>query len=509
MDIATRPAGGERLYLWLAIAVAMAGCVLAGAIIGQNAIVAVIVLVGIVGALLWIFFARDRWWVLLPMAGAMGGYFYFGHKVFTNEVALLSCLAPLAIGIAMRDPRIVQKRPRHLPLAMYLLSAYLAIHWVGSNIYNWTKGNPAYGNVARVYLTATGVVVFILLFRRYGSTKYVPLALFFTYIAALFRVFAGLITYFTNGFAYLPVINYVLPGSTHSRGDDLRSSGLILLSVALCYFLFKKGVIQRSLHLLIIACSCVALALGGGRANIVLGGAMLLFAALLYRKTVPLAAALAAASALVIALNANPRFLNPLPTRAQRAFSILLLDQNEALRYGKTTGSDLWHEDLRALAYQRWTQSWNTVLFGTGIRPAEVAVVGYERAQVTEDEVMDTASRTGAYESGWWTVLAVTGIVGLVLYLGILVFLLRSLFPALIKNKVCDHAHAFAFIAVFGMVNWLVLGWGNGTFPSTEIMFGFLGVFALAEQQRHQKREIMVAEAKSLSRTTGFALTNT
>jgi hypothetical protein len=355
---------------------------------------------------------------------------------------------------------------------------------VASNAYNRLEGNAGYGNVTRAYLNALWVMIFILLFRKYGSTRHLPLAFFLCYLAAIFRVAVGLIIYFTNAFAYVPVINYVLPGSTHSRGDDLRASGLSLVSVALCYFLFKKGFSAKVVHLFILFAGFVALAFGAGRTAIVLACLMLLFAAALYRKIVPLVLAAVMVFGLVMAINARPAMLDAFPFRVQRAFSILLLDKGEASQYGRTEGSDEWHADLRVLGYERWTQSFSTFLFGTGIRPYDNAIIEFIPGKTTNRDFLISSAKVGAYESGWWTVIGVTGSIGIVLYGIILFYLLRKLFPILLREKVRDYNHGFVFLAVFGIVTWIILGWTNGTFPSGEIMFGFLALFALEDERR-------------------------
>ena len=369
---------------------------------------------------------------------------------------------------------------------VYLLTAYLAVHWIGSNVYNKMSGDAGYGNVARVYLTAVGVLIFVLIFQRYGSTRYIPIALFLTYLAALFRVAAGLVIYFTDRFAYVPVINYVLPGSTHSGSDDLRNSGLILLGVSLCYLLFKRGTASKALNLTALLISFAAIALGGGRVVLVLAGAMLLFATVIYRKIVPLTLCSLVVIGGIAVLNFNPRILDSFEPRIQRAFSILLLSKEESAFYGRAMSSDQWHEDLRKVAYAKWTQGWNTVLFGTGIRPIGSQFLAFVPNQTTEEDVLEAASKVGSYESAWWTVLSVTGVVGMVLYVWVLLFLLFRLLPILIREKVRDHSHAFAFIATFGIINWVFLGWGNGSFPSSEILFAFLALIALKDQSAHQ-----------------------
>jgi hypothetical protein len=105
------------------------------------------------------------------------------------------------------------------------------------------------------------------------------------------------------------------------------------------------------------------------------------------------------------------------------------------------------------------------------------------------EDQMNLSAKVGAYESGWWTVIAVTGVVGLVLYAIVLFYLLRKLLPILLRERVRDHSHAFAFMAVFGIIIWIGLGWTNGGFPSTEILFGFLALAALEDRQRRTQVE--------------------
>ena len=424
--------------------------------------------------------------MLVPAAGTLGGYFWFGFKLYPHEVALAGSLIPLIIATAVRRSGRIENRPP-FPTVLYLLSLYLLAHWLGSNIYNKLDSGGGYGNVTRAYFNAYWVIIFLIAFWRHGSTAYIPAALFLSYLAAAFRVIVGLLTYFTNGFAYIPVINYVLPGSTHARGADLRASGLTLATLAACYFLIHKGFFRKSFHLLIYFGSCVALLFGSGRTVLVLACLIPIFAALLYRRVVPLIFSLLAVATVLVVLNAEPTLLDHASFPVQRSASILLFDKAQAVKYGLAESSDEWHENLRALGFKKWTSSWHNFLFGTGIRPYDNAIVETIAGVTTNEDYLESSAKVGAYESGWWTVIAVTGLVGLVLYLIVLIYLLRRLLPILLREKVRDHAHAFAFMAVFGIVIWLVLGWTNGGFPSTEIMFGFLALLAIEDARpRHQ-----------------------
>jgi hypothetical protein len=483
MSFADRELLGPRVALWFATAIGLLVCAAIGMTVGSSAVSSLIVIATLALVLTWITAAKQRWWLLVPAAGTLGGYFWFGFKLYPHEVALAGCLVPLSMALAVRRKLGVETRLSPFPTVLYLLSFYLLAHWLGSNIYNKLDGGGGYGNVTRAYFNAYWVIIFLIAFWHHGSTKYIPAALLLSYLAAGARVVIGVVTYFTSAFAYIPVINYVLPGSTHSRGADLRASGLTLATLAACYFLIHKGVLRKSFHLLIFFGSCVALLFGSGRTVLVLACLIPIFAALLYRKVVPLIFSFVTMATLILILNVQPTLLDHVSFPVQRSASILLIDKAQSAKYGLAESSDEWHANLRALGFKKWTDSWHNFLFGTGIRPYDNAISETILGLTTNEDYLESSAKVGAYESGWWTVIAVTGLVGLVLYLVVLFYLLRRLLPVLLREKVRDHRHAFAFMGVFGIVIWLGLGWTNGGFPSTEIMFGFLALLAIEDEK--------------------------
>ncbi len=480
MSIANRDFFGPRFGLFAVAALGLIVAVLLGSMIASNALVTVIVIGTLSLILAWLVLARQRWWVIVPAAGTLGGYFWFGFKVYPHEVAIAACLAPLVMTLAIRSGRKIEGRPK-FPVVLFLLAAYLAFHWIGSNIYNKIDGGGGYGNVTRAYFNAYWVILFLVAFWKYGNTTYLAAALFLSYIAAAFRVIVGLITYLTNAFAYIPVINYVLPGSTHSRGGDLRASGLTLATLAACYFLIQRGFFRKGFHLAVFAASSLALLFGAGRTVLVLACLIPLFAALIYRQVAPLLLATLAVGTVVLVLNVNPSLLDHVPFAVQRSTSILLVEKEQSVKYGLAESSDEWHANLRALGFKKWTESWHNFLFGTGIRPYDNAISDTIGGVTTNEDYLESSAKVGAYESGWWTVIAVTGLTGLILYVTVFFYLLRRLVPVLLEDKVHDHAHAFAFMGVFGIIIWIGLGWTTGAFPSTEIMFGFLALAAIAD----------------------------
>lgn len=483
MDVAIR-LGGERVFVWAAIFIGFIVAVSIGYLVGEDSITTAIVLSATILTFGWVALARRRWWLIVPAAAGIGGYFHFGFKLYPHEVALLGAVVPLSLAVALRFPGTLQKRPTGFPAAMYFLSFYLFAHWIGSNIYNHLNNDPGFGNVSRAYFNAIWVIVFVIAFWRYGSTKYVRAALWISYVAAFGRLLIGLLTYLSSAFAYIPVVNFVLPGSTETRGADVRSSALTLGMFATCYFLVHKGFLKKSFHGTVFLCSLVALLFGSGRGVLVILCLVPISIAFLYRKVIPIFFSLITVAGALTVLNVNPTLLDSLPNSVQRSASVLIFDKGIANSYGRTATSDIWHEELRDLGFKNWTRSWNTFLFGTGIRPFDAAASRGVEGKTTFEDLLASSTKVGAYESGWWTVTAVTGLVGLISYLLVFAFLLRRLVPILWRERVADHRHAFAFLGAFGIANWLILGWANGSFPGIEIMYGFIGVCALQDRPR-------------------------
>ncbi len=176
--------GGEKIYLVMVIAMGLITAVFLGAMIGSDPIVTIVTIAAVGFSLVWLVLARNRWWLLMPVAGTIGGYFYFGFKLYPHEVALVLCFVPLLIARALAPPTQLEKKRSPFPLAMYVLSFYLFAHWFGSNLYNRLNGEGGFGNVTRAYLNALYVILFVFAFRRYGSSKYMSTALLLTYLAA-------------------------------------------------------------------------------------------------------------------------------------------------------------------------------------------------------------------------------------------------------------------------------------------------------------------------------------
>ncbi len=460
-----------QFTLYLVITIALIAALFLGEAIGSGELVTLAEIVGAIGALTWLVAARRYWWLTFAFGVGIGGFFTVPYRIYPHELALGVALIALIPQLFFHQARRKLPRPK-LPIAFYVLGAYVIASFLFCLLQN--KGN-GFGNIARGYMNAAWPFIFGFFFWRYGSTAVLRAALRVIYVAALIRMGFGLINYFAGHVYTIPGINYSIDP------QDLRASGSITIVLAALFALMRGRIVYRIFHWVIVLISALAILLGGSRT----GMAQLLFFPLFFfainRRWLLMMGAAGCSLVLILSLNANPRVLYKLPYRVARAASILLVHEKTDVQED-VKASNEWHRvALPSEAYKRWTESSRSMAFGTGIRPYNPLELNifygrdfiYAMAQVSAD--------MGAYESGFWTVLAVTGLVGLGLYLWLLGWLLMQLLPVLFKRGMRDVVWAALFWACYSIVSWIVFAVPSGTYPSFEIFIGLLALAAIRD----------------------------
>ena len=97
MPATNQPLFGPRVGLWLVTVLGLLICGTIGFMVAGDAVSTVIGIATVALALAWLTTAKQRWWLLVPAAGTLGGYFWFGFKLYPHEVALAGSLAPIII----------------------------------------------------------------------------------------------------------------------------------------------------------------------------------------------------------------------------------------------------------------------------------------------------------------------------------------------------------------------------------------------------------------------------
>jgi hypothetical protein len=480
-----------KLTIW---SVVLAGLVLAiffGLSVSEASYTQLIFITSGVALAVWVVVARDRWWLPFPVAVAMGGFFYFGFRIFIHELMLAACLLPLIVNIATRKEIMTPFRQK-IPPSVILLAFFMFSHWMICLIYNQVAGFGGAGSTTRQYMNAAWPLIIFFAFYLFGNSRHLRTALLCMYFVYLGRFLLGLYIYLTSTEAgifeagrtliYIPFINYV-PSAGHA--DDLRGSTIGLAALSLAYGSMSRNGLLKLFHYTMTAAAVGANLLGGGRAYFAICMLLVSFWALVNRKMLPIVLFGTLISGLLILINLRPEIIETLDLKVQRTLSGFIVTTDTLDIQKATAASDDFHKTLREAGYRRWTENLRSILVGHGVRPFDES--GW--SDRTRDDVTrfsEQAMLTGRYEKGLWTVLATFGAVGFVLYLNVMRFLVFDAARLLWKNRIRDTEHAFYFLATFGIVSWIVTLNITGGFPSQELMMGLFAKVAHEDSLRRK-----------------------
>ncbi len=476
--------GGARLQRgaveWLVGATAIAIVLFLLATFAEDDWMTGIVCTSILALAAWTFLAREAWWLLLPMALGFGGTFFFGFKIYTHEIALLVCLLPLVPLIAARKATRVPRAP--LPLSLYVLLIYMVVH-LGVSLYLITlEGREGQGSIFRVYVRGLWPLVFAVPFYLYGKTRYLKWVLILIYVSSLCRSGLGLIGYYAPAVAGTAP-GFLLPG-IYTEGMDLRESGLWLLYASLAFACLSPSRIARGFHLAVAGLAGWFVVVGGSRVSLGISVVIPLIWAAAQRRFILLGTLAALAVTTLIAFNANPDLVHVFPERIQRTLSIVVMRTPYQDVHRIVEGSDDWHYGLMHIAYNNWTRSVPSFVFGTRLIPYREPAL---ETSFWFDEMMRAAASLGYYEAGLWTVLAVFGVFGLALYVKVFAYLIAPIARALWREGISDVQHAFYFLAVSSTFIWVIFAWIAGHFPSEPLLLVVIARAAFEDRQRETK----------------------
>lgn len=439
-----------------------------------------IVVAAAVMAVVWTIVGQRIWWLPMFLAMSLGGFFYLGFRIYSVEAAVLVCVLPLVLAWAIKK----HGTPiMPIPWVLIILFGYLCLHYISLVTYNQVSGEGGLGNITRRYATALYPFFVLIPFFWTANLRYLPWVLHLVAIGTLIRFSLAFAFVFTERteFTYVPIINFVPPSG--ATAHDLRFSGSMLATVAICYFCLSRNFIVKILLSLVILVAIWGTFLGGGRVTIVLLFGLFGFAFLVYKNYPALAVWAAGVFTLILFVNSNPHTLYSFHPQIMRAGSAMLLDREMAAQMVGVSKSDEWHARLQEAGWESWTESFLTILVGRGVGRFE------ERAWLEGENfegMVEMATVTSRFEKGLWDVLATFGIVGFALYTVLLWKVLRECIPILFRERISSPTHAILFIASYSCLSWFLLCWLTGSFPSPQVLFGVVAL-AGAHQIRIEK----------------------
>ncbi|MEI6167040.1 MAG: hypothetical protein WCS52_07585 [bacterium] len=427
--------------------------------------------------LAWIVFSGNSWWILLPVSVAFGGTFLFEYKFYTHEISLIICVIALLPVIALRRKDMPQRVP--LSWSFFGLFSLFVVNWVTSCYMADSQDAGNLGSITRAFLHGFWGILFGILFYWYGLLKprFLLRAMYGAYLARAFL--AGVASLFENFFV-IPKVGFAFMSAT-SGIYDFRVSGIPIVLLGFVFAKMAKNKFWKAIHYGVIVMAVFLVALGGGRVSIGMVCTIPLIWSLVQRKMGRLAMISALVLALIFILNQYSSLLYELPSTAQRALSILVNETSTKWVDWHTynQASDYWHRYLGELGLQRWTQSPLTVLTGNRVESFDETFNAYS---VTLEIKAEIAAKLGAFESGLWTVLALMGVVGASLYVGVFRFLLGQPFLVLKKDGIIGPVQALGFIAIIQFSLWVIFCWIAGGFPSYELMMAVFANVACSDE---------------------------
>lgn len=458
--------------------------------IGYGDYMVVIVMSAVVCGLLWMIGGSRIWWFPIFFLPALGGLFYVGFKIYVHELAVLICLAPLALALATNKFGL-HIRQSTIQGVLLLLLVYLCLHLLGCLIYNKLQGLGGTGNILRRYADALWPLLFLLPFLWLGTTKLIGWSLHLLLAGYLIRYaiayYAGISG--REESMFIPIINYA-PPSGGSIGD-LRSIGGMLACLGIIYMCLAKGNFMRIFSLLLILMGCWGTLLGGNRMSLISLFLLFIYACWVYRKLALLVVIGGVLLCAIFFINANPEILYKLPDTARRSSSGLLLDRQAGADTGETSPSDRWHMRLIEEGWKNWTEDAVSLFVGRGTRPFEERAWNSGSGDEKFENMIEMATATGRYEKGLWDTLCTFGLFGFALYLLVLGTVIRTCAKAVFKYKISNAALGLAFLASYQCISWLLLCWIAGGFPSYPIMLGLIAKVALDDWQASQTPPVL------------------
>lgn len=431
----------------------------------------------------WAVLGRSVWWLPMFFFPALGGMFYVGFKIHVHEIALLLSFAPLVLVLALNRSDI-QVRKHGVQGIVLLLIIYLCLHLLVCLVYLKATGQIGFGNVLRRYTDAMWPIIFLVPFLFFGKTRFLNWAMHLMLGAVFLRVCVGIYTVYlgvegtVDSMVFIPLINF-LPAGANS-GSDLRTSGPILVSLAIVYFCLHRGIIWRCVMLGLIALGCWGAFLGSSRLTLLSTLMLIAFPLVIYRKTFVLLFILSVGGIGMLVLNANPDILYSLPDTGRRAATALVVDRGLATDMAGTDLSDQWHYRLMDEGWKSWTENFQTIMVGRGTRAFEARA--WDEGKNFEGMV-EMAVVTSRFEKGLWDTLCTFGLIGFALFMGCMFLVITRCLKALMRDRISSYALGLAFIGAFQCLSWLLLCWIGGTFPSSSIMLGLVALIALDDER--------------------------
>jgi hypothetical protein len=455
-----------RKYIeFLAVIIACAAAIYIGSHIVTFSMSGLALLTAGILIVVWTFTAGDYWWIPVLTGASIAGVFRVSFKIYPLEIAMALAILALTPLILVQKEKVLQTQRKPLPFIFYLTGIYIIIR-MSIDIIPAQGGR---GNLSRLLLDASWPFIFAWLFHHFGKTSSARWAIGLAFVALTIRIGAALVGHVTEAPLYIPGINYVLSFSEDESLVPMREVAFMLLLISLILYHSTRSILCK-LSLLVVFAFTEALVIMSASRFMTLMALVLPVAFFMWaRKWLLILAFGGVAAGGVLFINLYPHSIEKLPEVAERALSGLIYKPGQLEIQLEAAGSDVWHSSLRAEGYRRWTLSPSTFLFGYGIRPSP-DIYDTKAFSIDQASVIEISANFASYESAFWTVVAVLGAVGFVLYALLFLHFFRELIPYFLQRPQGTLWEGLLFWGCYSIFIWYVTCNYQGTFPGLELV---------------------------------------
>jgi hypothetical protein len=500
---------GGQMVIWGVMLLGLYGAYSAGQTLGEgdfsHVVFYILTIVWVLAALT----ARHFWWIPLFISLGLGlTTAATGFKILGTDMAGLFALSCL-LAMASMSQLSVKKGERNLGGFFFLTLLYVALHALFFCVGNYFGGDTQFKNIAKLYYSALVPLIFLLLMDRYAVPKGMSVALN-TLIAMtlIFSIVGSVMT--LAGFSIQELSTDIASFSWASyemAAGYLRWTVLPILMLCISLRDAKQTGTQKGFYTLAIAILFLGLLCGGGR--IAMLGIIVFFVPWYgirgkWRQVFIGGWVLFIASALLFILGhtIDAKQLESMPKsfqNVQRSLSIFFpADQSENL---KMEGSNAWHEDLVKGSWDYANEDMSTLVLGHGYKgwddSINIAMFTFGEAY---DSAVKIAIRMGASETQFFSLLAIYGWVGVLLYYGFMIEMMRRYVKV---RKICPQGSMARSLCEFSFCNifvTMVISPLGGAIPSYNMIFWMIGFIAA---KPYMTMRFPFQKRVSLSESTG------
>ena len=443
---------------------------------------------------------RVYWWIPLFISLVLGfSSSAVGFKIQGTDImgALgLSCLlAMVTMGQLKTIPR-----ERNLGPFFYLTFLYITGHTVIFCINNYFSGDTQFKNIAKSYYGALVPLFFLWLIDQYARAKglkvaikvQVTLAILFSIIATAVKLTGISIPLIGD-----EIVNFSWADSVASEGF-LRWTILPIMMMAVCLTASASGG-KRLFYKISAVILFVTGFFGGGR--VVLLMVLLFFLVwMAIRKKWRQFGIMgwitigALGTLFVLGHSLDARVVNSMPESlksVQRAISIFMPAEAQDNSDANTEGSDQWHRDLASGAWEAATKDMQSGIFGNGFKGWDDSIdMSMFTIGAEYQFAVKMAIRMGATETHFFSILTIFGFIGVILYYGFMIELLRRTYSVM---KRCPEGSIARSLCVFStslLTVTIVISPIGGAIPSYNMIYWILGCLAAEPYLMKEKFKI-------------------